>query len=289
MRQRSLDHSDRTVAIIFTDLAELLGTAIALTMCARGDFARLIAQDLPDDAALGRCPADRRRHLPRPLLLCGVPLGEGEQIDAPIRRRHRPDGHRRPRCVRALSDSAERPVCFGILLHRVEPDWGAAFAGYLPNSGIIESGGLFVSVGIIGATIMPHAIFLGSKLATVDRLPDEAESLLNFAGMKDEEIEAARKRQESSDPNRAALPMARPRSASFGPSLHMPQPRRMPQLPLPASHRRNLPTVADGDEDQALEVLRPKIAPSAKYIRSYLRHATFDIAFSLIAFALVVR
>lgn len=134
-----------------------------------------------------------------------------------------------------------------------------------------------------------QAIFLGSKLATVDRLPNEGESLLNYAGMKDEEIEALRKRQESRDPNRTALPMARPRSTSFGPSLHMPQPRRMPQLPLPASQRRNLPTIGDAEEEEALEALRPKIAPSAKYIRSYLRHASFDIAFSLVAFALVVR
>ena len=106
--------------------------------------------------------------------------------------------------------------------------------------------------------------------------------------MKDEEIEALRKRQESRDPNRTALPMARPRSASFGPSLHMPQPRRMPRLPLPASQRATT-TTADGEDDEALEALRPKLAPSSKYIRSYLRHASFDIAFSLVAFALVVR
>ena len=184
--------------------------------------------------------------------------------------------------------------CFAVLLNRVGPDWGEAFRDYLPNSGVIESGGLFISVGIIGATIMPHAIFLGSKLATVDRLPDEPESLLNYGLQKDEAEAAARRQRDERDPNRAAVPMTRARSSSFGPSLHMPQPRRMPQLPLPAATRGrqpgSLPTTAETEEDREEEMaLRPKLAPSAKYIRNYLRHASFDIGISLVAFALVIN
>lgn len=31
-------------------------------------------------------------------------------------------------------------------------------------------GALYISVGIIGATVMPHALFLGSHLSTIDRM-----------------------------------------------------------------------------------------------------------------------
>lgn len=38
-------------------------------------------------------------------------------------------------------------VIFVILLVRVEPDWGDAFRGYIPSSGIINNGALYVAVG----------------------------------------------------------------------------------------------------------------------------------------------
>lgn len=60
--------------------------------------------------------------------------------------------------------------CFIVLLVRVDPDWGDVFYGYLPTSHLVESGSLYVSISILGATIMPHSLVLGSHFATVDRL-----------------------------------------------------------------------------------------------------------------------
>lgn len=85
-----------------------------------------------------------------------------------------------------------------ILLHLVKPDVGEVFLGYLPSKTLVQPGALYVGVGIIGgelllllvhhparhdmlslgyeteswpiATVMPHALFLGSSLASVDRL-----------------------------------------------------------------------------------------------------------------------
>ncbi|CUA77799.1 Manganese transporter pdt1 [Schizosaccharomyces pombe 972h-] [Rhizoctonia solani] len=42
--------------------------------------------------------------------------------------------------------------------------------GYLPSKTLFQSGALYTSIGILGATVMPHAIFLGSSLATLDRI-----------------------------------------------------------------------------------------------------------------------
>lgn len=60
--------------------------------------------------------------------------------------------------------------CFAVLVVRIEPLWNKVFQGYLPSKTVFGPGALYVSIGIIGATVMPHALFIGSRLATVDRL-----------------------------------------------------------------------------------------------------------------------
>ena len=56
----------------------------------------------------------------------------------------------------------------------VDPVWGDVFEGYLPSREIINPGPLYVSIGILGATVMPHGLFLGSHFAMFDRdNPDE--------------------------------------------------------------------------------------------------------------------
>ncbi|MFQ5678957.1 MAG: Nramp family divalent metal transporter [Gemmatimonadota bacterium] len=46
-----------------------------------------------------------------------------------------------------------------ILLAR--PDWGGIAAGFIPH---LEPGALFVAIGILGATVMPHNLYLHSSL-----------------------------------------------------------------------------------------------------------------------------
>jgi len=60
-------------------------------------------------------------------------------------------------------------ICMCILVSRVDVEWGEAFQGFLPSKTLVQHGGLYTSVGIIGATVMPHSLFLGSALATQDR------------------------------------------------------------------------------------------------------------------------
>ena len=100
--------------------------------------------------------------------------------------------------------------CFIVLLVKASPDWPQVFLGYIPNKGLFQSRPdavytgvtifllvshriqfhpLKIAVGILGATVMPHALFLGSSLATQDRvniappedkLPPPASSRLGF-------------------------------------------------------------------------------------------------------------
>ncbi|KAI9825213.1 MAG: hypothetical protein M1826_007070 [Phylliscum demangeonii] len=53
---------------------------------------------------------------------------------------------------------------------------GEIFRGYLPSSTIVHARGLYLSCGVLGATVMPHSLYLGSgivqsRLRTFDRRP----------------------------------------------------------------------------------------------------------------------
>ncbi|TFK66073.1 putative transporter of the NRAMP family [Pluteus cervinus] len=129
------------IAIIATDLAELLGSAIALCML----FPRLqlwhgvllTAFDVIFILALG----DPLR---------GKPVRTFELLIAGL--------------VLAVL------ICMAVIIAKVDVDWASAFGGFIPSKYIFRSGGLYTSVGILGATVMPHSLFLGSALATQDRV-----------------------------------------------------------------------------------------------------------------------
>ncbi|KAI9891233.1 MAG: hypothetical protein M1814_002923 [Vezdaea aestivalis] len=56
-------------------------------------------------------------------------------------------------------------ICFCIQLSLIEnTSVGEVMKGYLPSSAIVESKGLYLSCGILGATVMPHSLYLGSGI-----------------------------------------------------------------------------------------------------------------------------
>jgi manganese transport protein len=56
-------------------------------------------------------------------------------------------------------------ACFAFELSLCRPDPGAVLLGYLPTSAIVHDRGmLYVAVGIVGATVMPHNLYLHSSL-----------------------------------------------------------------------------------------------------------------------------
>ncbi|CAE6432438.1 unnamed protein product [Rhizoctonia solani] len=129
------------VGIIATDLAELLGSAIGLS-----------------------------------LLIPAVPLWAGvliTSVDVIFVLAMAPTSSGRP--VRAFEWLLMTLVLivfvvFIILIRKIDPYWPDVFNGYLPSKTIFQPGALYTSIGILGATVMPHALFLGSSLATLDRV-----------------------------------------------------------------------------------------------------------------------
>ncbi len=52
-------------------------------------------------------------------------------------------------------------LCFFIEIFLARPDWAGIGAGFLPQ---LQPGALYIAVGIIGATVMPHNLYLHSSL-----------------------------------------------------------------------------------------------------------------------------
>ncbi|EON66890.1 hypothetical protein W97_06293 [Coniosporium apollinis CBS 100218] len=123
-------------AIIATDIAEVIGTAIALNV------------------------------------LINVPLVAGCAISIVdvliILFWYRPTGTMRG--VRAFEIFVMLlvigvVVCFCFQLSLIEDaSIGAVFRGYLPSEVITQSKGLYQACGILGATVMPHSLYLGSGI-----------------------------------------------------------------------------------------------------------------------------
>lgn len=56
-------------------------------------------------------------------------------------------------------------ICFCIQLSFIEDtSVSEVFRGYLPSSTIIRNQGIYLSCGILGATVMPHSLYLGSGI-----------------------------------------------------------------------------------------------------------------------------
>jgi metal iron transporter len=63
-------------------------------------------------------------------------------------------------------------ICFCIQLSFIRGvTAGQVFKGYIPSSAIVEGQGLYQACGILGATVMPHSLYLGSGLVQ-ERLRD---------------------------------------------------------------------------------------------------------------------
>ncbi|KAK7202934.1 natural resistance-associated macrophage protein [Myxozyma melibiosi] len=55
-------------------------------------------------------------------------------------------------------------ICFCVELSHIDASVGEVFKGYLPSKTVVSSEGLYAACGILGATVMPHSLYLGSGL-----------------------------------------------------------------------------------------------------------------------------
>ncbi|KAF5374865.1 hypothetical protein D9758_000055 [Tetrapyrgos nigripes] len=141
------------IAIISTDLAELLGSAVGIS---------LLFPSLPLWAAVLITAADVIVFL----FIADPSNGGGRPV----------------RIFEFIIIALVMAVfsCFVVLLVGVRPHWPAVFLGYIPSKDLFKAkpDAVYSAVGILGATIMPHALFLGSYLSTQDRVSKPEENIL---------------------------------------------------------------------------------------------------------------
>lgn len=62
--------------------------------------------------------------------------------------------------------------CFAYELGVVKPNWGEVGKGFIPKPQIITDRNiLYAAIGILGATVMPHNLFLHSSLVQTRQYP----------------------------------------------------------------------------------------------------------------------
>ncbi len=67
-------------------------------------------------------------------------------------------------------------ICFVFELVVSNPDWAGVAAGFIPSTEIVhDSGMLYIALGILGATVMPHNLYLHSSIVQTRRYQEDAE------------------------------------------------------------------------------------------------------------------
>ena len=124
------------LAIIACDVAEVLGTALALHL--------LLGVSLL--AGVGLTALDT-------LIVLGLKGRGFRQVEAIV-----------------LGLVATISICFAVELVLVGPDWRAVAQGLVPRpQGLADPQALLLAVGILGATVMPHNLYLHSSIVQTRR------------------------------------------------------------------------------------------------------------------------
>jgi manganese transport protein len=64
-------------------------------------------------------------------------------------------------------------ICFSIQIAMADPDWGAVIRGFAPTTSVITNPDmLYIALGILGATVMPHNLYLHSGVVQTRRFGD---------------------------------------------------------------------------------------------------------------------
>jgi manganese transport protein len=62
-------------------------------------------------------------------------------------------------------------VCFAVQIVMANPEWGAVIRGFAPTTEIVRNPNmLYIALGIIGATVMPHNLYLHSAIVQTRRV-----------------------------------------------------------------------------------------------------------------------
>ncbi|CAD6883894.1 unnamed protein product [Tilletia laevis] len=197
-------------------------------------------------------------------------------------------------------------ACYIVLLVRVKPDWPEAFKGYLPSSTLVQHDALYIAVGILGATVMPHGLFLGSHFSTVNRLESDkvaCEECLdqdlapvqpNAGHSRSLSLNGPGDRDQAS--GNGTLDASAPRQLTVKDKALNLLVRMFPRIDIGAfipssSSSRGVVKPQQAVSGPRIPDLDPDATPDVKLgmVKTHLPHASIDIALSLLAFAITIN
>ncbi|KAJ7269293.1 natural resistance-associated macrophage protein-domain-containing protein [Mycena haematopus] len=159
-------------------------------------------------------------------------------------------------------------ICMIIVISKVHVDWAEAFDGFLPSRYIFNNSSLYTSVGILGATVMPHSLFLGSALATQDRLTEETSPVVEPEPLRiPAELKAADSREPVSQTVHEKSMLNRLREFF----------KLMVRTPPPNPRSTRVKRHEDRENN------------SLAFIRAHLNHGIVDVVGSLLGFAVLIN
>ena len=175
-------------------------------------------------------------------------------------------------------------VCMIVIISKVDVNWADAFEGYIPSKYIFASGGIYtckltatfvrsahsqlypLAVGILGATVMPHSLFLGSALATQDRISFRSKKNASNLAKLDKESEAS-----------LSMKPAKKQSIFY----HFYEERKEAFL---AAFRKPGPGIYASATRHGEHENNP-----FEFVNAHLYHGTFDMIGSLLGFAVMIN
>jgi manganese transport protein len=76
-------------------------------------------------------------------------------------------------------------ACFAYELYLSQPEWGAVLGGYVPAAEVVANPAmLYIAIGILGATVMPHNLYLHSSIVQTrafEQTPQGRREAVKFA------------------------------------------------------------------------------------------------------------
>lgn len=179
------------MAIVLQALAARLGIATGrdLAQACRDRFSPPVSFGLWILAEIGICACDLAELLGTALglkLLFGVPLLLGvclTALDVMLVLALQRGGFRRLEAL-VLSLLVLVGVCFSVQVALARPDWRQLAAGFVPSAELItDPKMLYLAIGILGATIMPHNLYLHSSIVQTRRFGLDAAGRRSAAHM----------------------------------------------------------------------------------------------------------
>jgi manganese transport protein len=165
------------MAIVLQALAARLGIATGrdLAQACRDRFSPPVSFALWVLAEIGICACDLAELLGTALglkLLLGIPLLLGvclTTLDVMLVLALQRGGFRRLEAV-VISLLILVGACFAVQVTLARPDWSQVAAGFVPSGELVaDPRMLYLAIGILGATIMPHNLYLHSSIVQTRR------------------------------------------------------------------------------------------------------------------------